>query len=123
MPKEVFHITFIIRSAPPQLGSEREKATQRARNFPLAIQRYSTVRPFTSRSIPPFTEAHSLLREDGGVGYIPFSGQIVFGIYTILSRMSVGWWIGSNRYFEFFRAQIENAVFRYGMNRLLFFSH
>jgi hypothetical protein len=62
-----------------------------------------------------------MLREDSGVGYIPFSGQIVFGVYTILSKMSVGWWIGSNRYFEFVRAQIENAVFRYGLNRLLFF--
>ena len=54
--------------------------------------------------------------EDGGFGYIPFGGQIqeerAFGGYTIPSKVGVGWWIGTDRYFEFFRAQIENAVFR-----------
>ncbi len=53
---------------------------------------------------------------DGSFGYIPFGGQIqeerVFGGYTIPSKVGVGWWIGTDRYFEFFRAQIENAVFR-----------
>jgi uncharacterized protein DUF6920 len=54
--------------------------------------------------------------EDGGYGYIPFGGQILeeraFGGYTIPSKVGVGWWIGTDRYFEFFRAQIEDAVFR-----------
>jgi hypothetical protein len=54
--------------------------------------------------------------EDGSFGYIPFGGQIqeerAFGGYTIPSKVSVGWGIGTDRYFEFFRAQIENAVFR-----------
>jgi len=54
--------------------------------------------------------------EDGGYGYIPFGGQVQeeqsFGGYTIPSKVGVGWWIGTDRYFEFFRAQIENAVFR-----------
>jgi hypothetical protein len=54
--------------------------------------------------------------EDGSFGYIPFGGQIqeerALGGYTIPSRVNVGWWIGTDRYFEFFRAQIENAAFR-----------
>jgi len=54
--------------------------------------------------------------EDGSFGYVPFGGQMQeerdFGGYTIPSKVSVGWWIGTDRYFEFFRAQIEHAVFR-----------
>jgi Family of unknown function (DUF6544) len=54
--------------------------------------------------------------EDGSYGHIPFGGQIqeerAFGGYTIPSKVGVGWWIGTGRYFEFFRAQIEDAVFR-----------
>ncbi len=54
--------------------------------------------------------------KDGGFGYIPFGGQIqeerAFGGYTIPSKVGVGWWIGTDRYFEFFRARIEDAVFR-----------
>jgi hypothetical protein len=54
--------------------------------------------------------------DDGGYGYISFGGRIheerAFGGYTIPSKVSVGWRIGTDRYFEFFQAQIENAVFR-----------
>jgi hypothetical protein len=54
--------------------------------------------------------------EDGGFGYIPFGGQIqeehAFDGYMIPSKVGVGWRIGTDRYFEFFRAQIENADFR-----------
>jgi hypothetical protein len=56
------------------------------------------------------------LTEDGSFGYIPFGGQIqeerAFGGYTIPSKVGVGWRLGTDRYFEFFRAQIEDAVFR-----------
>lgn len=54
--------------------------------------------------------------EDGGFGYIPFGGRIQeerdFAGYTIPSKVGVGWWIGTDSYFEFFRAQIENADFK-----------
>ena len=54
--------------------------------------------------------------EDGSFGYIPFGGQLqeerAFGGYTIPSKVSVGWRIGTDRFFEFFRARIENADFR-----------
>src|SRR5262245_34946881 len=54
--------------------------------------------------------------EDGSYGYITFGGQVreerAFDGYTIPSKVGVGWWIGTDRYFEFFRAEIENAVFR-----------
>jgi hypothetical protein len=54
--------------------------------------------------------------EDGSYGYIPFGGHIqeerAFGGYTIPSKVGVGWWIGTDRYFEFFRADVEDAVFR-----------
>jgi len=54
--------------------------------------------------------------EDGSFGYIPFGGRIqeerAFDGYMIPSKVSVGWRLGTNRYFEFFRAQIEDAVFR-----------
>jgi hypothetical protein len=53
---------------------------------------------------------------DGSFSYIPFGGQVHeesrFGGYTIPSKIRVGWWIGTDRYFEFFWAQIEDAVFR-----------
>jgi hypothetical protein len=56
------------------------------------------------------------LTEDGSFGYIPFGGKVqeehAFGGYTIPSKVGVGWWIGTDRYFEFFRAHIEDAVFR-----------
>ena len=54
--------------------------------------------------------------QGGGYGYIPFGGQIqeerAFGGYTIPSKVGVGWRLGTDRYFELFRARIENAVFR-----------
>ena len=54
--------------------------------------------------------------ENGAFGYIPFGGQIqeerAFGGYTIPSKVSVGWSLGTERYFEFFRAQIEDIIFR-----------
>ncbi|HEY9433203.1 MAG TPA: DUF6544 family protein [Blastocatellia bacterium] len=54
--------------------------------------------------------------EDGSFGYVPFGGQMQeerdFDGYTIPSKVSVGWRLGTDRYFEFFRAQIEHAVFR-----------
>lgn len=54
--------------------------------------------------------------EDGGFGYVPFGGRIQkerdFGGYTIPSKVDVGWRLGTDRYFEFFRARIEKADFR-----------
>ena len=54
--------------------------------------------------------------EDGSFGYVPFGGHMQeerdSGGYTIPSKVGVGWWIGTDHYFEFFRAQIEDAVFR-----------
>jgi Family of unknown function (DUF6920) len=54
--------------------------------------------------------------EDGSFGYVPFGGQIQeerdFGGYTIPSKVGVGWRLGTDSYFEFFRARIETAVFR-----------
>jgi len=38
--------------------------------------------------------------------------KAAFGGYTIPSKVSVGWRLGADRYFEDFRAQIEDAVFR-----------
>ncbi|MBD0390496.1 MAG: hypothetical protein ICV54_29360 [Nostoc sp. C3-bin3] len=54
--------------------------------------------------------------EDGSFAYIPFGGEVqkehTFGGFTIPSQMSVGWWFGTDRYSEFFRATIEQAEFR-----------
>jgi hypothetical protein len=54
--------------------------------------------------------------EDGDFGYIPFGGRVLeeraFGGYTIPSRVSVGWRLSTDRYFEFFRAQIEDTVYK-----------
>jgi len=54
--------------------------------------------------------------EDGSFGYVPFGGKMQeerdFGGYTIPSKVGVGWRLGTDHYFEFFRAQIEDAVFR-----------
>jgi hypothetical protein len=54
--------------------------------------------------------------EDGSFGYIPFGGELskerTFGGYTIPSKLSVLWWPGTVKQFEFFRADIEEAEFR-----------
>jgi uncharacterized protein DUF6920 len=52
---------------------------------------------------------------DGRFGYAPFGGTMKaersFGGYTIPSEISCGWWFGTDRYFEFFHAQIKEADF------------
>ncbi|MFH7029684.1 MAG: DUF6920 family protein [Heteroscytonema crispum UTEX LB 1556] len=54
--------------------------------------------------------------DDGSFTYIPFGGEFqeerTFGGFTIPSQMSLGWWFGTDRYSEFFRATIEQAEFR-----------
>lgn len=54
--------------------------------------------------------------EDGSYGYIPFGGELgqerTFGGYTIPTKLSVMWWPGTVKQFEFFRAEIEDAEFR-----------
>ena len=53
---------------------------------------------------------------DGGeYAYVPFGvgvdEEATFGGYTIPSRLRAGWWYGTDRYAEFFRARIKDAVF------------
>jgi hypothetical protein len=54
--------------------------------------------------------------DDGSFTYIPFGGEFqkeeTFAGFTIPSQMSLGWWFGTNRYSEFFRATIEHGEFR-----------
>ena len=53
--------------------------------------------------------------QDGRFAYIPFGGDLseerTFGGYTIPTTISGGWWYGTEHYFEFFRARVENAEF------------
>ncbi len=53
--------------------------------------------------------------EDGSHTYIPFGGEVLseqtFEGFTIPSQISVGWWFGTDKYFDFFRANIEEAEF------------
>ncbi|WP_193195519.1 DUF6920 family protein [Nostoc sp. MG11] len=55
-------------------------------------------------------------KEDSSYTYIPFGGEFpeehTFGGFTIPSQISAGWWFGTERYSEFFRAKIEQAEFR-----------
>jgi len=52
----------------------------------------------------------------GEPAYIPFTAEVIeertFGGYTIPSRIVAGWWIHSDRFFEFFQATIEEAEYR-----------
>lgn len=54
--------------------------------------------------------------EDGSYTYIPFGGEYqeerTFRGFTIPSQISAGWWFGTDRYLEFFRATITQAEFR-----------
>ena len=54
--------------------------------------------------------------DDRTFAFIPFGGEFsqeqTFEGYTIPSKISVGWWFGTDRYYEFFRATIANAEFR-----------
>lgn len=53
--------------------------------------------------------------EDGRWRMIPFdvtcAGECGFGGYRIPARCTVGWWPETERYFEFFEAEIISAVF------------
>lgn len=53
--------------------------------------------------------------EDGSWSYIPFGVEFQaeqqFGGFTIPSQMNAGWWFGTERYLEFFRATIAKAEF------------
>ncbi|PMB15120.1 DUF6920 family protein [Fischerella thermalis] len=53
--------------------------------------------------------------EDGSWNYIPFGVEFQaeqqFGGFTIPSQMNAGWWFGTERYLEFFRATIAKAEF------------
>jgi hypothetical protein len=53
--------------------------------------------------------------EDGEPTYIPFSAEIQeersFEGYTIPSRVATGWWVQTDRYFEFFRSNVDQAEF------------
>jgi hypothetical protein len=62
----------------------------------------------------------SLLRwgdqtDDKHYAEIPFGGEYqaeqTFGGYTIPSQMGAGWWIGTDRYFEFIRTTIQHVEF------------
>lgn len=54
--------------------------------------------------------------DDSSYTYIPFGGEYqeehTFGGFTIPSQISAGWWFGTDRYLEFFRATIKQAEFR-----------
>ncbi|PMB48904.1 hypothetical protein CEN41_00285 [Fischerella thermalis CCMEE 5330] len=54
--------------------------------------------------------------EDGSWDYIPFGVEFQaeqqFGGFTIPSQMNAGWWFGTERYLEFFRATIAKAEFQ-----------
>ncbi|MBW4621726.1 MAG: hypothetical protein KME17_20470 [Cyanosarcina radialis HA8281-LM2] len=52
---------------------------------------------------------------DGSWTYIPMGGKYyaerTFDGFTIPSQVGVGWWFGSDRYFEFFQGTIDRAEF------------
>jgi len=54
--------------------------------------------------------------EAGNFTFIPFGGDLqaegTFAGYTIPTQLSVGWWYGDARCFEFFRAAIDRARYR-----------
>ncbi|AFY55519.1 hypothetical protein Riv7116_3040 [Rivularia sp. PCC 7116] len=53
--------------------------------------------------------------EDGSHTYITFGGEVLeektFAGFTIPSQITAGWWFGTDKYFNFFRANIEKAEF------------
>jgi hypothetical protein len=53
--------------------------------------------------------------KDGSWSYIPMGGKChaeqTFDGFTIPAQVGVGWWFGSEQYFEFFQSTIEQAEF------------
>ena len=51
----------------------------------------------------------------GSYSYIPFGGEFLsektFKGFTIPSQINAGWWFGTDKYFDFFHANIEQAEF------------
>lgn len=60
-------------------------------------------------------ERWSDLHDGRAYGPVPFQTEVeaedTFGGYTIPSRLRARWWAGTNRQFEFFRAQVHQAMF------------
>ncbi len=54
--------------------------------------------------------------DDGRFAPIPFGVDVLeegrFGGYTLPCRLHVGWWYGTEQYFDFFHAVIRKALFR-----------
>lgn len=54
--------------------------------------------------------------KNGKWGYIPFGGKChadqTFGGFTIPSQVNVGWWFGTDSYFDFFKCTIKQATFQ-----------
>ena len=53
--------------------------------------------------------------EKGDWQYITFGGEVqaekTFGGYTVPSKISAGWWFGTDKYWAFFQPTIEQAKF------------
>jgi hypothetical protein len=53
--------------------------------------------------------------EDSSYAYIPFGGEVLeertFEGFTIPSQINAGWWFGTDKYFNFYRTNIEQAEF------------
>lgn len=54
--------------------------------------------------------------DDGSYALISFGMDVLeertFGDYTVPSRVAGGWWYGSDRYFDFFHAEVEQLEIR-----------
>ncbi|TBR62022.1 hypothetical protein B4U84_10350 [Westiellopsis prolifica IICB1] len=54
--------------------------------------------------------------DNGSWDYIPFGVEFQaekkFGGFTIPSQINAGWWFGTQRYLEFFRATVEKAEYK-----------
>lgn len=62
------------------------------------------------------TERWGNATDEKAFALIPFGGDIEeerqFGNMTIPTKMTVGWWYGTERYSPFFRATIQNTEFK-----------
>jgi hypothetical protein len=103
----------------PQQGVQWQKIDDQTIQANLKIDDEPITLTFVIDSDGKLLEGYALRwgnhTKDGSWTYIPMGGKCyaehTFDGFTIPSQVGVGWWFGSEEYFEFFQSSIKHAEF------------
>jgi len=99
----------------PQNGAAWEEVDSSNAKVTLAVNDLATTLTLTVDGEGRLREVVFLRWNDTEKAFVPFGVAVeeerTFGGYTIPSKLRAGWWYGTERYNEFFRATVEQAGF------------